>query len=150
MAEALITRYKTSVAVGAYTVWSLKYLFASPTSKVHWLDYPSQLVLKDSYHLANGSNSTNWNLFINYKCKRKTQSRRVESEKEDGRSLEWDKRVLIVLEKRKKLSLSSSPFQPMQHRLMDSFKLTYVTKGKLITHNQGAKRLRYNFFTQAT
>ena len=29
--------------------------------------------------------------------------------KGDGRSLEWDKRVLIVLEKRKKLSLSSSP-----------------------------------------
>ena len=57
--------------------------------------------------------------------------------------MEWDKRVLIVLEKRKKLSLSNSPslslFQPMQHRLMDSFKLTYVTKGKLITHTQEAK-----------
>ena len=36
------------------------------------------------------------------KKKKKTQSRRVESEKEGGRSLEWDKRVLIVLEKRKK------------------------------------------------
>ena len=83
------------------------------------------------------------------KAKEKNQSRRVESEKEDGRSLEWDKRVFIVLEKRKKLSLSNSPslslFQPMQHRLMDSFKLKYVTKGKLITHTQGAKGWRTIF-----
>ena len=42
-------------------------------------------------------------------AKEKTQSKRVESKKDGGRSLEWDKRVLIVLEKMMKLSLSSSP-----------------------------------------
>ena len=57
------------------------------------------------------------------------------------RSLEWDKRVLLVLEKRKNLSLSSSLslFQPIQHKFMDSFKLTCVTKDKLTTLTQGAK-----------
>ena len=37
------------------------------------------------------------------------------------------------------LSLSLSLSQPMQHKLMDSFKLICGTKGRLITYTQGAK-----------
>ena len=91
---------------------------------------------------------------INYKCKRKTQSRRVESER--GMEEVWNE-IKGFLQSQKKgrnslfqvhhLSLSLSTHATQAYGLIQ----THICDQRQSNHTySGAKRLRYNFFTQAT